>query len=75
MVIRRSKTNFNFAPFHRLITRKPMMNKNLLLAALFPIIATVASAQPMVWDGVLTDTSDRTLYTFDKDTAGRSKCR
>ena len=36
--------------------------------------AGAALAQPKVSNGTLTDDSGRTLYTFDKDAAGKSSC-
>jgi len=35
---------------------------------------TVAYAQPVVRDGIVTDPAGRTLYTFDKDDAFKSHC-
>ena len=38
------------------------------------LIATTGFAQPVMKDGVLADAAGRTVYTFDKDTAGKSNC-
>ena len=35
---------------------------------------TAAHAQPVVRDGIVTDPAGRTLYTFDKDEAFKSRC-
>lgn len=42
--------------------------------ALFTLMASVAQAQAVVKEGVLTDATGRTLYTFDKDQANKSNC-
>jgi len=42
--------------------------------ALSLLAATVAQAQPVMKDGVLTDAAGRTVYTFDKDEADKSNC-
>lgn len=42
--------------------------------ALSLLVAGAAQAQPVMRDGVLADAAGRTLYTFDKDTAGKSNC-
>ncbi len=42
--------------------------------ALFTLMASAAQAQAVVKEGVLTDATGRTLYTFDKDQANKSNC-
>ena len=50
------------------------MNRFLIAAALIAT-ATVAQANPTIEkNGVLTNKDGRSLYTFDKDTAGKSNC-
>ncbi len=53
-----------------------MKTKKLSLAmvALLAVLATGAQAQPVARDGLLADAAGRTVYTFDKDTAGKSNC-
>lgn len=52
------------------------MKLQLTLAAVAAAtISSIAMAQPITErDGVLTDASGRTLYTFDKDAGGKSAC-
>ena len=42
--------------------------------ALSVLAAGAAQAQPVMKDGVLADAAGRTVYTFDKDEAGKSNC-
>ena len=53
-----------------------MMKKKLPLSvlALVAVLASAAHAQPVARDGLLADAAGRTVYTFDKDTAGKSNC-
>jgi len=52
-----------------------MKNTSLLAASVLSIfIAGAAQAQPVMRDGALADATGRTVYTFDKDTAGKSNC-
>ena len=53
-----------------------MMKKKLSLSvlALVAVMASAAHAQPVARDGLLADATGRTVYTFDKDTAGKSNC-
>lgn len=46
----------------------------LTVAALIGLAALAAQAQPVARDGVLADAAGRTVYTFDKDEAGISRC-
>jgi len=46
----------------------------LLLANILGCFSTFAWSQAMVSNGMLTDQSGKTLYTFDKDTTGKSAC-
>lgn len=46
----------------------------LLAAAALAMGASMASAQTKVADGVLTGPNGMTLYTFDKDSDGKSAC-
>jgi predicted lipoprotein with Yx(FWY)xxD motif len=50
------------------------MKKTLTILALLPLLHGVATAQPIVREGVLADPDGRTLYIFDKDTPGKSNC-
>jgi len=51
------------------------MKKHIISAALLALFAAAAAqAQPVVRDGVLADATGRTVYTFDKDTPGKSNC-
>lgn len=50
--------------------KKPSLGAITLLAAM----ASGAHAQPVAREGLLADASGRTVYTFDKDTAGKSTC-
>ena len=52
------------------------MKKSFLFAAFaFSLaLAGAVQAQPVLRGGVLADAAGRTLYTFDKDTAGKSNC-
>lgn len=45
-----------------------------VLAAVAALCATTAMAQTTLRDGLLRDNAGRTLYTFDKDVAGESRC-
>lgn len=47
---------------------------SLALVALLAALASGAHAQPVARDGLLADAAGRTLYTFDKDTTGKSNC-
>lgn len=50
------------------------MKRTLILAALLPV-ALLAQANPTLENnGVLTNRDGRTLYTFDKDSSGKSNC-
>ena len=52
-----------------------MMKKvSLGLVAALAVLASAAHAQPVARDGLLADAAGRTVYTFDKDTAGKSNC-
>jgi predicted lipoprotein with Yx(FWY)xxD motif len=49
--------------------------KALLLVAAFSLPAMAFAAEPaMMKDGVMVDHKGMTLYTFDKDTGGKSVC-
>jgi len=49
--------------------------KALLLAAALALPSMVFAAEPaMMKDGMMTDHKGMTLYTFDKDTGGKSVC-
>lgn len=74
MVQRNKKTYSECGLEHRPFIRKFLMKKILLAAALLPFITAMAWAQPVVREGLLTDAAGRTLYTFDKDTPGKSNC-
>jgi len=50
------------------------MKKMLITLALFSLLQGVATAQPIVREGILTDPAGRTLYIFDKDAPGKSNC-
>ena len=50
------------------------MKKMLLTFALFSLLQSVATAEPIMRAGVLADPTGRTLYIFDKDTPGKSNC-
>lgn len=54
------------------------MKKNQFLVLTYSAIATLfsfaAHGQPVVKAGVLADPAGRTVYTFDKDTPGKSNC-
>lgn len=43
-------------------------------ATLLAVLACSVQAQPVARDGLLADATGRTVYTFDKDTAGKSTC-
>lgn len=43
-------------------------------AVLSMFVAGAVQAQPVMRDGALTDATGRTVYTFDKDEAGKSNC-
>jgi predicted lipoprotein with Yx(FWY)xxD motif len=47
--------------------------KQIVLAAA-ALITLAAHAQPVARNNILADAAGRTLYTFDKDTAGKSNC-
>nr|WP_315490258.1 hypothetical protein [uncultured Rhodoferax sp.] len=47
---------------------------SLAVVALVATLASGAHAQPVARDGLLADAAGRTLYTFDKDSAGKSNC-
>ena len=49
-------------------------HSHLAAFALSIFVAGTVQAQPVVRDGVLADATGRTLYTFDKDVAGKSNC-
>lgn len=52
-----------------------MKTTSLISAAVLSIcVAGAVQAQPVVRDGVLADAAGRTVYTFDKDEAGKSNC-
>jgi len=52
-----------------------MKNTSLPAVAVAAILlAGAAQAQPVMRDGALTDATGRTVYTFDKDVAGKSNC-
>ena len=46
----------------------------LLAASAIALVAGGVQAQPVARNGVLADGAGRTLYTFDKDTPGKSNC-
>jgi predicted lipoprotein with Yx(FWY)xxD motif len=50
------------------------MKNSLITAALVTLTMAAAQAQPVMRDGILADAAGRTVYTFDKDTAGKSNC-
>jgi predicted lipoprotein with Yx(FWY)xxD motif len=52
------------------------MKKTSLFAAtvLTLLVAAAAHAQPAMRDGALADLAGRSVYTFDKDEAGKSNC-
>lgn len=45
-----------------------------ITAGVATLCALAAMAQPVAQDGLLRDGSGRTLYTFDRDAAGESRC-
>ena len=47
---------------------------SLSVIALLAALASGVHAQPVERDGLLADAAGRTVYTFDKDTAGKSNC-
>ena len=47
---------------------------SLGVVTLLAVLVSAAHAQPVVRDGLLADSAGRTVYTFDKDTAGKSNC-
>jgi len=52
-----------------------MMKKvSLGLVTALAVLASAAHAQPVARAGLLVDAAGRTVYTFDKDTAGKSNC-
>lgn len=51
-----------------------MKKASLGALALVAALASGAQAQPVARDGLLADAAGRTVYTFDKDTAGKSNC-
>lgn len=52
-----------------------MKNTTLFTAAVLSIlVAGAVQAQPVMRDSTLVSTSGRTVYTFDKDEAGKSHC-
>lgn len=53
-----------------------MKKRPMTLAAVAAtVLSSLAAAQPIAErDGILTDASGRTLYTFDQDAAGKSAC-
>jgi predicted lipoprotein with Yx(FWY)xxD motif len=52
-----------------------MKNTSLFAASVLSIfIAGAVQAQPVMRDGALADATGRTVYTFDKDQAGKSNC-
>lgn len=51
-----------------------MPAKLLLAITAATMLATGLHAQPVPRDGLLADAAGRTIYTFDKDTAGKSNC-
>ncbi|SDS43717.1 Predicted lipoprotein with conserved Yx(FWY)xxD motif [Pseudomonas asplenii] len=57
------------------MTRSSFSLKALLVAAALSLPALAAAAEPaMAKGGMLVDHHGMTLYTFDKDTAGKSVC-
>lgn len=51
------------------------MNKSSHFAlVLIATLSAAAHAQPVLRDGLLADAAGRTVYTFDKDQAGKSNC-
>lgn len=52
------------------------MKKTSLFAAtvLTLLVAAAAHAQPVMQNGALADAAGRSVYTFDKDEAGKSNC-
>ena len=51
------------------------MFRNIVRIALLATLCTTAHAQTVAGkDGMLTDPAGRALYTFDKDSAGKSNC-
>lgn len=52
-----------------------MKNTSLFAASVLSIlVAGAVQAQPVMHDGALADAAGRTVYTFDKDQAGKSNC-
>lgn len=51
-----------------------MTKHTLLVAAVLALLTTAVQAQPVVRDGALADTTGRTVYIFDKDSANKSNC-
>lgn len=49
-------------------------SSNLAAFALSIFVASAVQAQPVMREGVLADAAGRTVYTFDKDEAGKSNC-
>ena len=50
------------------------MQTRFIAATLLALSALAVQAQPVMRDGVLADAAGRTVYIFDKDTAGKSNC-
>lgn len=51
------------------------MNKLTVVASLIAtVLCSSAYAAPVFTDNIMTDAAGRTLYTFDKDEAGKSNC-
>jgi len=51
-----------------------MKKVSLGVVALLAALASGVQAQPVVRNGLLADAAGQTVYTFDKDTAGKSNC-
>jgi predicted lipoprotein with Yx(FWY)xxD motif len=64
-----------FAPIHQETTMKSFSLGTALLAALLAGPALAADSAPVhKANGVLVDAKGMTVYTFDKDSAGKSAC-
>ena len=51
-----------------------MKKISLGVVALLAVLASGVQAQPVARNGLLADAAGHTVYTFDKDTAGKSNC-
>src|SRR5438046_10528766 len=64
-------------PTRYYLRRNTMRNRNLKLSVLCVfLVASATSFAERKWDqGLLVEVNGKTLYTFDKDSAGKSNCK